>query len=78
MAKSKEERRRFSSRKKMKVVLRVLRGEDLDLVSRATGITAAKLSEWRDQLVARMLSVVNDCVTEFRVSSQSTEKWQVA
>jgi len=78
MVKSKVERGRFSSRKKMKVVLRVLRGEDLDLVSRETGITGAKLSEWRDQLVARRLSVVNDCVTEFLVSSQSTEKWQVA
>jgi len=52
MAKSKTERGRFSSRKKMEVVLRVLRGEDLDLVSREAGITAATLSEWRDQFVA--------------------------
>jgi len=41
MAKSKAERGRFSSRKKMDVVLRVLRGDDLDLVSREAGITAA-------------------------------------
>ena len=52
MVKSKTERGRFSSRKKMDVVLRVLRGDDLDLVSREAGITAAKLSEWRDQFVA--------------------------
>jgi len=52
MAKSKAERGRFSSRKKMDVVLRVLRGDDLDLVSREAGITAAKVSEWRDQFVA--------------------------
>jgi hypothetical protein len=32
-------------------VLRVLRGEDLDLVSREAGITAATLSEWRDHFV---------------------------
>lgn len=51
MAKSKAERGRFSSRKKVDVVLRVLRGEDLDLVSRAAGITAATLSEWRDHFV---------------------------
>ncbi len=50
MAKSKTERGRFSSRKK--VVRRVLRGDDLDLVSREAGITAAKVSEWRDQFVA--------------------------
>jgi len=52
MAKSKVERGRFSSRKKMEIVLRVLRGEDLDLVSRETGITAATVSAWRDQFVA--------------------------
>ena len=52
MAKSKAERGRFSSRKKMAVVLRILRGDDLDLVSREAGVTAAKLSEWRDQFVA--------------------------
>lgn len=46
MAKTKTERGRFSSRKKMEVVLRVLRGDDLDLVSRDAGITAAKLSTW--------------------------------
>lgn len=34
MTKSKTERGRFSSRKKGEVVLRMLRGEDLDLVSR--------------------------------------------
>jgi hypothetical protein len=52
MAKSKAERGRFSSRKKMDVVLRVLRGDDLDVVSREAGITAAKVSEWWDQFVA--------------------------
>ena len=36
----------------MDVVLRVLRGDDLDLVSREAGITAAMVSEWRDQFVA--------------------------
>lgn len=52
MTKSNAERGRFSSRKKMDVVLRVLRGDDLNLVSREAGITAAKVSEWRDQFVA--------------------------
>lgn len=53
MAKSKTERGRFSSRKKVETVLRVLRGDDLDLVSREAGITAAKLSQWREHFVAR-------------------------
>ncbi len=52
MAKSKAERGRFSSRKKMDVALRVLRGHDLDLVSREAGITAVTVSEWQDQFVA--------------------------
>lgn len=52
MAKSKAERGRFSSRKKMDVALRVLRGHDLDLVSREAGITAVTVSEWRDQFGA--------------------------
>jgi transposase-like protein len=51
-AKSKAERGRFSSRKKVDAVLQVLRGEDLDLVSRELGLTAARLSEWRDQFLA--------------------------
>lgn len=51
MAKSKPERGRFSSHKKMDVVLRVLRGDDLDLVAREAGITAATLSEWREHFV---------------------------
>jgi transposase len=52
MAQSKTERGRFSSRKKLDVVLRVLRGDDLDLVSREAGISAAKVSEWRDHFLA--------------------------
>ncbi len=44
MAKSKTERGHFYSRKKMDALLRVLPGDDLDLVSREAGITAAMLS----------------------------------
>jgi len=52
MAKSTAERGRFSSHKKVEAVLRVLRGEDLDLVSRELSVTAATLSDWRDQFLA--------------------------
>jgi len=52
MAKAQAERGRFSSRKQVEAVLWVLRGEDLDLVSRELGLTAARLSEWRDQFLA--------------------------
>ncbi len=46
------ERGRWSSRRKMEVVLRVLRGEDLDSVSRELHVTAAAISQWRDQFLA--------------------------
>src|SRR3954468_15913254 len=47
-----ESRRRMSARRKQDAVLRLLRGEDLELVSRELGITAAELSGWRDQFLA--------------------------
>lgn len=46
------ERGRESSRRKMEAVLRILRGEDLDSLSREVGVTAATLSEWRDDFLA--------------------------
>jgi len=39
---------RFSARQKTEVVLRLLRGEALDLLSRELGIPAARLSTWRE------------------------------
>ncbi len=39
---------RFSARQKTEVVLRLLRGEPLDLLSRALGIPAARLTTWRE------------------------------
>ncbi len=46
------ERGRFSSRRKTEVVLRLLRGEELDLRSRELGVTAATLPQWRDRSLA--------------------------
>jgi len=46
------ERGRWSSRRKLEVVLRVLRGEDLDTLSREVGVTAGVLAQWRDQVLA--------------------------
>ena len=39
---------RMSRRRKRDAVLRLLRGEDLEAVSRSLGVTAATLSGWRD------------------------------
>ena len=43
--------RRISAKKKREAVLRVLRGGDLELVSREIGTAAADLSAWRDRFL---------------------------
>ena len=43
---------RFSAGRKCEVVMRLLRGEDLESVSRAVGITAARAAHWRTQFLA--------------------------
>jgi transposase-like protein len=40
--------RRFSAQKKTEVVLRLLRGEALDLLSRELGVPAARITTWRE------------------------------
>jgi hypothetical protein len=42
----------MSARRKQGAVLRLLRGEDLELVSRELGVTAAQLSAWREAFLA--------------------------
>src|SRR5215217_9574316 len=43
---------RMSRQRKCDAVLRLLRGEDLEILSRALGVTAATLSGWQDTFVA--------------------------
>jgi transposase-like protein len=42
----------MSRRRKRDAVLRLLRGEDLETVSRSLGVTAATLTSWRDAFLA--------------------------
>jgi transposase-like protein len=42
----------MSRQRKRDAVLRLLRGEDLETVSRSLGVTAATLSGWRDAFLA--------------------------
>ena len=46
------DRGRWSSRRKLEIVLRLLKGEDLDGVSREIGVTVSRLSRWRDEALA--------------------------
>ena len=43
---------RMSRQRKTAAVLRLLRGEDLETVSRELGVTAATLSSWHDAFLA--------------------------
>jgi transposase-like protein len=43
---------RFSAQGKAEVVLRLLRGEALDLLSRELGIPAARIAAWREAFLA--------------------------
>src|SRR5918998_5359421 len=43
---------RFSAQKKAEGVLRLLRGEAIDLLSRELGVPAARLAAWRDTFLS--------------------------
>ena len=43
--------RRFSVRRKTEAVLRLLRGEDLETLSRELGVVAHELSMWRERFL---------------------------
>jgi hypothetical protein len=45
-------RPRISAKRKQGAVLRLLRGEPIELVSRELSVTAAELSAWRDAFLA--------------------------
>ena len=46
------QQRRMSARRKQEAVLRLLRGEALELASRELEVTAAELSSWREAFLA--------------------------
>jgi predicted RNase H-like nuclease (RuvC/YqgF family) len=46
--------------------MRLVRGEDLELVSRELGVTAARLSQWREQFLAAGQAVLKKRPQEAR------------
>jgi len=51
---------RWSARRKQEAVLRLLRGEPLDAVSRAMGVESYRLEEWRSRAVAGMEAALRE------------------
>ena len=52
--------KRWSSKRKAEVVMRLLRGEPLDAVSREVGVEVYRLSKWRDRGLAGMEKALTD------------------
>ena len=52
-------KRRFSTRRKAEAVLRLLRGEDLETLSRELGVGAYELSWWRERFLASGQAALN-------------------
>lgn len=50
--KAKPERGRWTSQRKTEIVLRLLRGEDLDALSRELEVKTSTLATWRDEFLA--------------------------
>jgi transposase len=45
---------RWSAARKREIVLRLLRGESLDMISREVGLEPYRLERWRDKALASM------------------------
>jgi transposase-like protein len=52
---SKKKIQRWTAKRKMEAVLRLLRGESLQSVSRELEVTASRLSEWKENFLQRGL-----------------------
>ena len=52
--------RRFSAKRKLQAVSRLMRGEPLELVARELNVTAARLSFWRDQALLAAEAALKD------------------
>ena len=51
---------RFSARRKMAAVSRLLRGEPLEMVARDLNVTVARLSEWRERALTGVESALKE------------------
>jgi len=52
--------KRFSARRKLAIVQRLLRGESLEAVSRAENVPVHRLTEWRDKVLGAAESALKE------------------
>ncbi len=60
------ERGRWTSARKVEVVLRMLKGEDLESLSRELKVTAARLAAWREEFLAAGQVALKSRLTDHR------------
>ena len=65
--------KRWSTRNKQEVVLRLLRGESLDTLSRETGQPAAVLSGWRDEFLGGGIAALKRRTDDPKVAALEQE-----
>lgn len=69
--------KRWSAKRKQEVVLRLLRGESLDALSRETGQPAATLSAWRDEFLEAGQAGLKQRSEDPKVEGLQREKTQL-
>ena len=71
---------RWSARRKVSVVIEVLKGESLESLSRRHGVTAAKLSQWRDDFVAGGEARLKhrEVTSRARTRGRSSASWRIS
>jgi len=69
----KKQPRRWSAKRKQEVVLRLLRGESLDTLSRETGQPAAVLSGWRDDFLEGGVAALKRRTDDPKVAAMEQE-----
>lgn len=69
----KKQPRRWSAKRKQEVVLRLLRGESLDALSRETGQPAAVLSGWRDEFLEAGMAALKRRTDDPKVAALEKE-----
>ena len=80
-AEMEEKQGRWSGAKKADVVMRLLRGESIDLVSRESAVTVEQLTRWREDFIAggiaglkgKTLEEVRIAALEKKIGQQAME-----
>ena len=52
--------KRWSARRKMQVVMRMLRGESIDAISREIGVEIYRIEQWRDRALVGIETALRD------------------